>query len=253
MTGLRVADRALIAGDSLFADGIARPDLAAGRRRRARARWPACCTPRCTTACCRWATTSCCCPATPTPACTRRRSPRPSRTCARAVARAGDRRPRRLRRRPARAHAAATGQLRGRHRRQRRHPFLRPRAGDGRQQLLDPLRSTEAPQPDPDRPRRADRPAPARHRRRQPDPHPRPAARRRAVGRPAHRAPRHQPAERLQAPRRAAAGRHRGAPQGGHELLLPRRGRGRLRALRAGLRRPAAQLAELTAMVEGTR
>ena len=85
----------------------------------------------------------------------------------RSRARAADRRRRRVRRGAARRDAAAPGQLRERHRRQLRAPSLRPRAGDGRQQLLDPLTETDdaAPPPDPDGPRRDHRRAPPRHRR----------------------------------------------------------------------------------------
>ena len=50
-------------------------------------------------------------------------------------------------------------------------------------------------------------------------------------------------AERLQAPQRAGRGRHPRPPQGGNPRLLPDRRRGRLRALRAGLRLGAAAAA----------
>ena len=139
MTGLLVAGRALVGGDSLFADGIARPDLQRGDPEGARAmartlhatlhdrilalggrHRPA---------------------ALP-------HAPRRQRGGDRAAARrrarrrrpAGDLRSRRVRADAAGGHAAAARELRGDHRDQRRLSGLRRRSRERRQQLLEPLK-----------------------------------------------------------------------------------------------------------------
>src|SRR5688572_29308652 len=82
-----------------------------------------------------------------------------------------------------------------------------------------------------------------RTRRALPPPHPRPAPRRRALGDRPRRAPRPQPARRLQAPQGAArGGARRGAPRGKAALVrtaraAPRRGRRVARALPRALDR----------------
>ena len=148
MTGLLLADRALVGGDSLFADGIARPDLQRGDPEGARAM------ARTLHATLHERVLTLGDDVVLLPGHThpgvhadRRRADAVGR--AGVGARAGDRRRRRVRRGPAGGHAAAAGELRDGHRRQRRHPPLRPRARDGRQQLLDPLsaRATRRPTP----------------------------------------------------------------------------------------------------------
>ena len=143
MTGLLVADRALVGGDSLFADGIARPDLQRGDAEGARAMartLHATLHERVLTL----GDDVVLLPGHAHPGVRSGAVASPLSAVRAAVRRAVDRGPWRVCRRAPRRDAAEASQLRGGHRRQRREAPIRPRAGDGRQPLLDPLTDQDA-------------------------------------------------------------------------------------------------------------
>ena len=83
MTGIVVGERAVISGDSLFADGIARPDLQRGDPEGRQGDGAAPARAPCTSGCSRCPATSSSSPATPTPASTTAPWRRPWTRCAR--------------------------------------------------------------------------------------------------------------------------------------------------------------------------